>query len=40
MKKQAKLEELTFEAAFARLEQVVGQLEAGDLPLEEALALF
>jgi len=33
-------EELTFEKAFARLEQVVAQLDAGDLPLDEALKLF
>ena len=40
MKKQIKLEELPFEAAFAQLEEVVGKLEAGDLPLDDALALF
>ncbi|MGI6132598.1 MAG: exodeoxyribonuclease VII small subunit [Bacillota bacterium] len=32
--------ELTFEKALARLEQIVAQLDAGDLPLEEALKLF
>ncbi len=40
MKKQTKTEELAFEAAFARLEEIVGKLEAGDLPLDDALALF
>jgi exodeoxyribonuclease VII small subunit len=39
MKKQ-KTEDLTFEAALAQLEEIVGKLEAGDLPLDEALALF
>ncbi len=42
--KQAKAEnvhdELTFEKALARLEQIVAQLDAGDLPLDEALKLF
>ena len=40
MKKQTKSEELTFEAAFAQLQEIVGKLEAGDLPLDDALALF
>ena len=40
MKKQIKTEELSFEAAFAQLEEVVGKLEAGDLSLDDALALF
>ena len=40
MKKQTKLEELAFEAAFAQLGEVVGKLEAGDLSLDDALALF
>lgn len=31
---------LTFEAALQALEQIVGQLEAGELTLEESLALF
>lgn len=31
---------LTYEQAFQELEATVGQLEAGNLPLEEALALF
>jgi exodeoxyribonuclease VII small subunit len=40
MKRQTKTEEMTFEAAFAQLEEIVGKLEAGDLPLDKALALF
>jgi exodeoxyribonuclease VII small subunit len=43
MKKAAKLqpiESLTFEQAFAELEESVRKLEGGDLPLEESLALF
>ena len=40
MKKQAKTEEMTFEAALAQLEEIVAKLEAGDLPLDDALALF
>ena len=31
---------LTFEQAFAELEEAVRTLERGDLPLEEALALY
>ena len=34
------VEELTFEQAFAELEESVRALERGDLPLEESLALF
>lgn len=30
----------TFEASIQRLEQIVQRMESGDLPLEEALALF
>jgi len=33
-------DELTFEKALARLERIVAQLDAGDLPLDEALKLF
>lgn len=33
-------EELSFEQAMERLEQVVKELETGDLPLERSLALF
>jgi exodeoxyribonuclease VII small subunit len=32
--------QLAYEPAFTELEEIVGRLEAGDLPLEEALALF
>jgi len=32
--------ELSFEEAFQALEQTVEQLETGNLPLEEALALY
>lgn len=31
---------LTFEQAMSRLEEIVGQLEKGDAPLEDALSLF
>ena len=34
------LKELTFEQAFAELEESVRTLERGDLPLEESLALY
>lgn len=34
------IEELSFEEAFTQLEAVVQQLEAGDLPLDQAMALF
>lgn len=40
MKKQTKTEELAFEQAFAQLEEIVGKLEAGDLQLDDALALY
>lgn len=33
-------EDLSFEAAVEELEATIGKLEAGDLPLEEALVLF
>lgn len=32
--------ELPFESAFTQLEEVVQHLEEGDLPLEEAMALY
>jgi exodeoxyribonuclease VII small subunit len=32
--------DLTFETALAELEQIVSRLEAGELTLEESLALF
>jgi exodeoxyribonuclease VII small subunit len=31
---------LTFEAALHRLEEIVGRLEKGELPLEESLTLY
>ncbi|SDY56639.1 exodeoxyribonuclease VII small subunit [Evansella caseinilytica] len=31
---------LTFEQAMEKLEKVVGKLEQGDVPLEEAIAMF
>jgi exodeoxyribonuclease VII small subunit len=34
------IDELTFEQAFAELEESVRALERGDLPLEESLALY
>jgi len=35
-----KIANMTFEQAFAELEETVGKLEAGGLPLEESIALF
>jgi exodeoxyribonuclease VII small subunit len=32
--------DLKFEECLARLEQIVGQLESGDLPLEDSLKAF
>ncbi|MEA3337653.1 MAG: exodeoxyribonuclease VII small subunit [Chloroflexota bacterium] len=34
------MEKLTFEQAYEQLEQTVHAMEAGDLPLDETLALF
>lgn len=34
------VQEMTFEEAFDELEALVAKLETGDLPLEQALALF
>jgi exodeoxyribonuclease VII small subunit len=34
------LEEMTFEDAFAALADILEKLEGGDLPLQEAIALF
>ena len=34
------VEEMTFEQAMAELEQVVGQLERGEVPLEQSIALY
>jgi exodeoxyribonuclease VII small subunit len=36
----SEIESLSFEAAFAELEEVVRQLEEGNRPLDEAMALF
>ena len=37
---QTPVEEMSFEAAMAELEKVVGQLERGDVALEESIALY
>ncbi len=37
---QVPVDELSFEQAFAELEEIVRTLEAGNQPLEEALALY
>jgi exodeoxyribonuclease VII small subunit len=34
------VEEMTFEQAMAELERVVGQLERGDVALEDSIALY
>lgn len=34
------LTELTFEAAYAELEQIITRLESGDLPLDESVTLY
>lgn len=34
------VDEMSFEAAMAELEKVVGQLERGDVALEESIALY
>lgn len=34
------MSDLTFEESLQRLEQIVGALEAGNLPLEESLKVF
>jgi exodeoxyribonuclease VII small subunit len=36
----APVSELSFEAAMAELEQVVGRLETGDVPLEDSIKLY
>ena len=33
-------DQLTFEQAFAELEDIVSQLESGDLPLEDSVTLY
>jgi len=35
-----KIDEMSFEEALAELEQVVGQLESGDSPLDASIALY
>ena len=37
---ETETKELSYEASFSQLEQVLGRLEQTDLPLEEALALY
>jgi exodeoxyribonuclease VII small subunit len=39
-KPSSPVESLSFEQALAELEQIIGRLETGQLPLDEALALF
>ena len=34
------MEEMTFEQAMKRLEEIVTQLEAGEVPLDKSMALF
>jgi exodeoxyribonuclease VII small subunit len=34
------ISELSFEAAYAELESIIAQLESGELPLEESVALY
>lgn len=34
------IEELSFEKALAELEQIVGRLERGDVPLAESIAIY
>ncbi len=38
--KKAPDKELSYEKAYAELQEIVTKLEAGDVPLEEALALY
>lgn len=38
--KQADIEKMTFEQAYSELEATVQKLEAGNLPLEEAITLY
>lgn len=40
MTEKPNLENLTYEQAFEELQTVIQQLEAGDKPLEETLALY
>lgn len=39
-KKQREIEAMSFEQAYSTLEETVRQLEAGNLPLAESLALY
>ena len=39
-KKESETQKMTFEEAYAELEQTVQKLEAGSLPLAEALILY
>jgi exodeoxyribonuclease VII small subunit len=36
----ATIDEMTFEKALAELEQIVGRLERGDVPLAESIAIY
>ncbi len=38
--KQSNLEKMTFEQSYDELEETVQKLEAGNLPLEQAIALY
>lgn len=38
--KDKQIDQLDFEQALARLNELVGKLEAGELPLEESVAAF
>lgn len=40
MKKVNESDEMSFEEAMAQLEEIVQQLEAGEVPLEESIQLF
>ncbi|MDB5738008.1 MAG: hypothetical protein JWO65_1676 [Sphingomonas bacterium] len=40
MPEQADIAELSFEDALKRLEAIVQQLEGGDVPLEQSIALY
>jgi exodeoxyribonuclease VII small subunit len=40
MGKETKLQQMTFEEALAKLEEIVDQLESGDVPLEKAIESF
>jgi exodeoxyribonuclease VII small subunit len=40
MTEESNQDELTYEQAFEELQTVIAQLEAGDKPLEETLALY